>query len=369
MQITPNGTKSFQLRAWSKKHGKPAIKTIGTYPKLSIAEARSQALKLLNQLNDGVDVIEEAKAFREEAIFEEAFNAWLEVAKHHKRTWKNDITTYKNYIEKPFGQKRLSWFTKEKIESWHASLTKCPRQRGKAPISQATANRAFALLSTVFNSNQVKLAFNPCHGVKKFKEIPRDRFLSPDELRRFFEALNDPATPNDLRDYVLLSLFTGARRANVLGMRWNDIDFNQQTWRIPPSESKNGEPMLIPLTVQAVEILQRRKAGASSIFVLPGDGASGHYVEPKTGWDSLKKRVGLTDLRLHDLRRTMGSFQAISGSSLAIIGKSLGHKTSQATQVYARLDLDPVRASMERATALMLAARELSPKVVALHNE
>lgn len=65
----------------------------------------------------------------------------------------------------------------------------------------------------------------------------------------------------------------------------------------------------------------------------------------------------------------MGSYQAISGSSLAIIGKSLGHKTAQATQVYARLDLDPVRASMERAAALMLAAKNLSPKVVSLKAE
>ena len=69
----------------------------------------------------------------------------------------------------------------------------------------------------------------------------------------------------------------------------------------------------------------------------------------------------LDDIRIHDLRRTMGSWQARTGASLAIIGKSLGHKSQQATAVYARLDLDPVRAAMETATAAMLEAGRQKP--------
>ena len=89
-------------------------------------------------------------------------------------------------------------------------------------------------------------------------------------------------------------------------------------------------------------------------------------MEPKTAWNSLKKRAAIGNLRLHDLRRTMGSYQAIGGASLPVIGKSLGHKTAQVTQVYARLNLDPVRASMERAASLMLATKGLLPKVVSI---
>ena len=69
----------------------------------------------------------------------------------------------------------------------------------------------------------------------------------------------------------------------------------------------------------------------------------------------------LEDIRIHDLRRTMGSWQARTGASLVIIGKSLGHKSQQATAVYARLDLDPVRAAMETATSAMLEAAKQKP--------
>lgn len=364
LQITPKGSKSFQLRTWSKKLERTVIKTIGQYPKISINQARQGAAKMLVALGDGIDIIEEAKACREESTFNEAFDAWLEVAKLHKKSWPGDVSTFNLYIKAPFGAKKLSWFTRAKIESWHTGLTTITKQRGDAKISTTTANRALALLTTVFNSNQVKLANNPGHGVKKFKETPRDRFLSPEEMQRFFVALDDPDTPLDLRDYVLLSLFTGARRANVMAMRWSDLDLDQFTWRIPASESKNGEVMLLPLPEPAIEILQRRRQKTKSIFVFASKSVTGHLVEPKTAWNTLKRRAGIDNLRLHDLRRTMGSYQAIGGASLPVIGKSLGHKTAQVTQVYARLNLDPVRASMEKAVALMLATKDLSPKVV-----
>ena len=82
--------------------------------------------------------------------------------------------------------------------------------------------------------------------------------------------------------------------------------------------------------------------------------ASGHYEEPKRAWHSLLKRAGIENLRLHDLRRTLGSYQAINGSSLQIIGKSLGHKSMQSTQVYARLMNDPIRQSTNSAIDKML---------------
>ena len=79
-------------------------------------------------------------------------------------------------------------------------------------------------------------------------------------------------------------------------------------------------------------------------------------VEPKKVWQRILKNASIEDLRLHDLRRTLGSWQARMGASLAIIGKSLNHKSPSATAIYARLDLDPVRDSVEKATNAMFAA-------------
>ena len=92
------------------------------------------------------------------------------------------------------------------------------------------------------------------------------------------------------------------------------------------------------------------KTPGSAIFVFPGIGKSGHLQEPKKGWKRILERAKITDLRIHDLRRTLGSWQAKTGASLAIIGKSLNHKNQNTTAIYARLDLDPVRESVNAAT-------------------
>ncbi len=139
-----------------------------------------------------------------------------------------------------------------------------------------------------------------------------------------------------------------------MAMRWSDLDLKNATWKI--QETKNGTPQTVPLTESVLEILQDRRTNTSSFFVFPGKGITGHLVEPKTAWKRICKAAGIEDVRVHDLRRTMGSWQAIAGSSLPVIGKSLGHKSQQATAIYSRLDLDPVRASMEKGAAAMMKA-------------
>lgn len=137
-------------------------------------------------------------------------------------------------------------------------------------------------------------------------------------------------------------------------MKWEQIDLEQREWRIP--RTKNEDPQIVTLTEEAIFLLKQRQTIATGEFVFPGSGCTGHLTEPKTGWRRILKQAGISNLRIHDLRRTLGSWQARTGASLAIIGKSLNHKSPQATAVYARLDLDPVRVSVEKATKAMLEA-------------
>jgi integrase len=207
---------------------------------------------------------------------------------------------------------------------------------------------------------------NPCRGVKKFKENSRSRFLQPSELQRFFRELDARETPELFRDYIYISLLTGARRSNILSMRWSEIDVTSRLWRIPSNKSKNAEEMTVPLTREAIDILERRKRTARSVFVFPSSGKTGHLQEPRRPWKNLLNRADIDDLRLHDLRRTLGSYQTITGASTAIVGKTLGHKSPEATAVYARLNLDPVRQSIENATAAMLALKEAPDKIITI---
>ena len=91
--------------------------------------------------------------------------------------------------------------------------------------------------------------------------------------------------------------------------------------------------------------------------------------EPKKAWSTLLKKAKLADMRLHDLRRTMGSYQTMSGASTTIVGKTLGHKSQAATAVYARMNLDPVRASMEAAVDMMRASKEIPEKVIKIKGK
>jgi integrase len=191
--------------------------------------------------------------------------------------------------------------------------------------------------------------------VSLFKETKRERFLLPEEVSAFFHAVD--TEPNEtIRDFIYMCLLTGARRANVQAMTWSQIDLNLKIWTISAAEAKGDETLTVPLLPQVLEILKRRKETATSEWVFPGTGRTGHLVEPKSAWKRILTAAGLSDLRLHDLRRTLGSWQAIMGSSLLVIGKSLGHKNASSTQIYARLSNSAVRDSMEKATSALLLA-------------
>ncbi len=345
VRVSSTGRRTFQVYRWHD--GKPSRITIGTHPDLSVEQVRKEAEKLNAQFAKGDNPADKKRQLREEMTFADLFHEYLERhAKMKKRTWQEDQRQYEQYLGS-ISKKQLSTITKRDVAVIHSNIGK---------DAKTAANRCLALLSSVFG-RAIEFGLweglNPCLGVKRFPEQSRDRFLNGEELGRFFKALEqEPNTT--LRDFFLVALLTGARRANVMAMRWSEIDLKDATWKI--KETKNGTPQTVPLTGAVLEILQNRRRNASSFFVFPGKGRTGHLVEPKTAWTRICKAAGIDGVRIHDLRRTMGSWQAIAGSSLPIIGKSLGHKSQHATAIYSRLDIDPVRASMEKGAAAMMDA-------------
>jgi integrase len=161
-------------------------------------------------------------------------------------------------------------------------------------------------------------------------------------------------------------------------MAWDEVDIDEAIWRIPPSKAKNKSGHTVPLIDEVLEILKRRMRElgvvdeqgevieAHTPWVFPSEeGQTGHLVDPRKQWAKLLVDAGLEDLRIHDLRRTMGSWQAGRKESLTIIGKALGHKSIQSTKIYARLDTAPVREAITGAAEQMLSHRgKLKLKVV-----
>jgi len=349
LMIRPSGTKTFIL--YRKISGRPERVTLGRFPDLSIEQARAKADEFNSQIALGKNPAHSKRMLRAETTFEELFKLFIErYAKVHKRSWKNDEDRYRLYLQH-WSQRKLSSIKRLDVQRLHEKIG--------ANCGIYAANRTLSLLKTLFNK-AIEWGWdypNPVHAIKKFKEKSRERFLQTDELPRLFESLADE--PNGIaRDYILVSLLTGARKSNVLAMRWEQINFAQATWTIP--ETKTGDPHTVPLVKAAMNILNCRREKSSDPWVFPGSGKTGHLVEPKKAWKRILERAGIEDLRLHDLRRSLGSWQAATGANLSIIGKTLAHKNLNTTAIYARLNLEPVRQSMDVATDAILEAANWS---------
>jgi integrase len=192
---------------------------------------------------------------------------------------------------------------------------------------------------------------NPAAGIELFKEEKRDRFVKPEELPELFKAIQKEPNPYRAAAFLIL-LLTGARKTEVLCMRWEDLDLKQATWRIP--ETKAGRPHLLPLPRAAVKLLAHLPRQEGSPYVFPGRRQGQHLVKLSKAWKTIRQEAKLEDVRIHDLRRTLGSWLAASGASLPLIGKALNHSQVSTTAVYARLDLEPVRVALEANAKKML---------------
>jgi integrase len=363
LRVASGGSKSFTY--YRKIGGKVYSKKIGEFPSCTIERARVEVDKINGAIAQGKNPLEQALSATSETTLGELFDQYIKQYAADRCSTANDMVDNFNRYFGEWRSRPLSSFKRIDIQ---ARINKLG-----ADGKKHTANRSHDLIRAVFSWGIKKGLFageNPCIGVDKFKLQARERFIRPEEFKAFFKALaaenkpDDDKLHNNFHDYVLLSLYTGARQANVLSMRWEDVDFKTGHWRIP--KTKNKDSHTVPLTPYAVDILKCRKDKAKTNgptpYVFPSDSAVGHYTEPKVAWRHLLKNAKLIDLRMHDLRRTMGSYMAMNNQSLPIIGKALGHKSHVSTQIYARLALDPVRAAMVQAQEQMLGAAQLEEK-------
>lgn len=340
-RVTSSGAKSFYVR--KKLNGKAVRVCLGSYPFISVEKARKFAYEKLNMIADDINPNVEKKKISDQIKFGELFKKYCDdyaVLNTKPRTFQENMGVYNRYL-RCFEGRRISSISKEEIRSYVIQLYK---EKGNF-----VANKALKLFRHILNKG-IEWGLdipNPTIGIKKYQEKSRDRYLNSDEIARFIEAVD--TYPDDyVRAYFLLSLYVGQRRSNMLSMRWSDIDFNNAVWRI--EETKNGEPMNVPLVEQAMLILKDLRTRSVSEWVFPSKTSkSGHYEEPKRAFKTILNKAHIENFRIHDLRRTLGSYEAITGTSLHIIGKSLGHKSSQSTEVYARLSLDPIRNAAQRA--------------------
>lgn len=205
--------------------------------------------------------------------------------------------------------------------------------------SPATVNRYLAALSHIYTIAVKEWGWveeNPLSKVTKMKE-PRGRvrFLSDDERIKLLAVCKKSESPF-LYPVVVLALSTGARRMEILGLSWQDVDLTRGV--IILHETKNGERRILPLAGHALELIKQhskiRQLNCDLVF--PGKNLK-KPVDIRTPWETALKRAEITDFRFHDLRHSAASYLAMNGASLAEIAEILGHKTLQMVKRYSHL--------------------------------
>ena len=220
----------------------------------------------------------------------------------------------------------------------------------RRPLTGATINRYASALGAVFTwAIRRRIApkgfTHPLQGIEQQRESPgRTRFLSDDERERLLVACRASKWPR-LYLLVLMALTTGARRGELLGMRWRDIDLAQRVAHVP--RSKNNDPKVLPLVAGVVEELQRFK-GAPNALVFPARLDPSHPMAIEDRWRQALRAAGIRAFRFHDLRHSCASLLAQNGATLLEIGDLLGHRNVAMTKRYSHLAAAHRSALVER---------------------
>ena len=340
------GSTTFILE--KKVYGRSRRMKIGPYGPMTLEQARDEARKKIGEIATGLDPAQARIDRSHEPTFKKLIETYKERHLPRKRSAFKDEGNIKNHLE-AWNNRRLTAIERKDIALLHS---KVGQKNGRY-----AANRLLALIRKMFNLGKIWglcEGENPAVGIEMFPETSRDRFIQPHELPKFMEALK--AEPNPfVKAAILTLLLSGQRKGEVLSMRWEDVDLEQGTWRIP--ETKPGRPHYLPLPFPVIEMLKNFPRFEGNPFVFCGRW-KGHLVNIDKNFKAIKKASGLSDIRPHDLRRTVGSWLAGSGASLPLIGKVLNHSQPSTTAIYARFNLDPIRAALDANARQMLLTGE-----------
>lgn len=347
LRIYPTGRKAFILRY--RVNGRKRLLTLATSGVLTLDRARTLARQRLGEVIGGADPVEQRRKARQGETIQALCEAYLERHASRKRSARDDRRRIAQHLLPAWGARKVDSMTRADVAALHTKIGE------RAPYE---ANRTVALVGKMFELARrwaflPETAANPARGIDKFKEQKRDRWVTPEELPKLAAAI--AREPNlYIRAALWLYLLTGVRKTELLHARWDDVDLVRGALRLP--ETKAGRIHYVPLSAPAVAILQALPRQEGTPYVLPGQRAGQHLVNVDDSWQRARKEAGVEDVRLHDLRRTVGSWLALAGNSLPLIGRVLNHTDPKTTAVYARLGDDPARQALaahaERITAI-----------------
>lgn len=345
--------------------------SLGRFGAVTVEEARTRAQGLLGEVAAGGDPAKAVKDHRQAPTVSDLLDDYLskhvEVAnKPRTRALVRDLV--KNHLRPALGSLKVASVTRQDVQKLRRDMGETPR----------AANLALAALSKAFGLAEEwgwrPEGSNPCKRVPRYEENERERFLSNEEIARLGAAVEEAETiglpwrenedakakhrprdenrraavnPRALAAIKLL-LLTGARRSEILELKWEHVDFKEGKIQLPTK--KGGALKAAPVNTDALAILASLPKVKRSPWVLPAPEDEKKPLSPSVishAWQRLRAHAGLADVRLHDLRHTFGTYASQTGANAFAIRDALRHKTTSMTNRYVNRDADPMRALAE----------------------
>lgn len=383
LRVRPSGRKAYEVRYRPKGSNRQRQISIGRHGSpWTVEAARDRAKAILHEAGAGHDPLTQRRENRLALTVAELADAYLAQGPAHKPTkrassWAIDRYSFDHHLKPILGHRAARELRPADLAEWQAKVTagatakrmKSGKPRGVinvrgGPGAAARAMRSVAAM-LAWAKSQGMIDENPAEKVEKIPDGSRERYLSDDEGAALWQAIDTLAAEGRLNAhqvaYFRLLMLTGARRGEILGLRWSEVDLRRGLLLLPPARHKSGgraRPKTLHLSPAAADILARLRGlhpGFAYVFpALAAQAKAGNrdgerraavyrdapMAPPKAAWARVLKAAGVTDASFHTLRHTFASWVIADGTGLYTLSKMLGHARASTTERYAHLRSD-----------------------------
>lgn len=357
LRVYPSGRKAYVL-SYRNALGVKRYPTIGDASIMMLDDARKKARRLLVSVDDvNADPSAERRRLKLEAktgSVKALIDTYIQARTEDRVRPMKRPESVRWYADKfilpKFGARPWRDIRRSEVRDWHAGIAK--------PYN---ANRALQAMRAAFywrlwqeddapgNRRRESDTRNPCAGIELRPETRRQVRLELAELPRLEAAIDAESDDPYLRAYFRFVLLTGCRRGEALGLKWSDVSDDTVTFR----DTKGGGDHTVALSARAVRLLDGLERLADTPYVFASRQHGKPLIEPSKAWQRIRKAAELPHLRLHDLRRTFGSWLGDAGFTSKQIGTALGHKSDITSRVYMALGDQSKRSAVDAIERLM----------------
>jgi integrase len=347
LEVRASGGKTYYQR-YTDERGRERQFKIGPADVLTLRQAKRKANQIKAQAILGSDPQKERQERRQIPTLRSFVEGrYLPFIQTYKRSWQTDEIVLRVHVLPRLGRLFLDEITTERIVEIVAAM-----QSDK--YAPGTVGRVIVILRYLFNLarkwNVLPYGTNPASTIPVPPDVQRSRYLSKEEAGRLLASIR--ADENQIAAKAIMMLFlTGARRNEVTQAEWSNIDWRRSTLFVP--KSKNAQPRYIQLNSTAIELLKSVPRTDGNPYIFPAPTTGRPMPNVFFPWDRIRKRAGLQDFRLHDLRHSFASFLVNDGERLNVVQKLLGHTNPRTTQRYAHLSPDRLGEAAETVASIL----------------